>query len=146
MSESNEHRDLVLKMTEILQQRYPRFRLVSDIRLSLGGQDIPPIIDSRRPDIFAQRQEAVLIGEAKTFQDLETKRSEAQINAFIQHVEKHGGCFILGVYGDGAANRAKTILRFASKRFPLKQCQLEVFDGMDCWKFTPNGRRIWDLI
>jgi hypothetical protein len=49
-------------------------------------QKSPPTISSYRPDIFAQSRlfDREIIGEAKTPVDLDTKRSRAQLEAFIR--------------------------------------------------------------
>lgn len=145
MSESHEHREMVLAMERTLSRICPTVQPVADVSSYIGGRQLPPMIGSRRPDIFARDKEQIFIGEVKTFSDLETKRSTLQIRTFIQYTEQNEGSFILGVYGQGA-DRAKTLLRFSSDSLQLTKCLLYVFDGMDYWFFTPNGKRKWHSI
>lgn len=142
MSESYEHREMVLAMKRTLPRICPTVRPVADVSSHVKGCQLPPMISNHRPDVFARNREQVFVGEVKTFSDLETKRSTLQIRSFIQYAEKNKGNFILGAYGQGA-DRAKTLLRFSSHDLQLKRCQLYVFDGLDYWSFTPDGRRRW---
>ena len=144
MSESNEHREMVLLMVKALQNRY------IDIKVSSDMQDrpedyIPPIIGGYRPDIIAFYGQKTLIGEAKTSKDIKAKRSNMQIKAFIKSVQQRDSSFVLGIYGQ-EANHAKTILRFISCELGKRRCQLEVFDGLDYWVLSQNGRESWHLI
>ena len=50
MSESDEHRMLVLKMVEHIQIEYPLIRLEKDIQ-ARPGDSIPPVINGHRPDV-----------------------------------------------------------------------------------------------
>lgn len=145
MSESNEHREMVLLMVKSLQERYIDISVSSDIQNHSGNNYVPPIINGHRPDIIAFHNQKILIGEAKTSKDLESKRSEVQIRAFIKSAEQKGSSFVLGVYGQ-SANHAKTILRFMSRELKVTKCQLEVFDGLDYWALSLNGEKPWHLI
>ncbi len=144
MSESNEHRNMVHAIVESLCKRYQNIRVISDMQ-EHPGDSVPHIIDNYRPDVFAHRGKAILICEAKTMKDIESKRSIQQITTFIQYLEKRQGHFILGSYGQGA-DRAKTVLRFKSQELQIKKCQLEVFDGLDYWALKSKGRYSWHLI
>ena len=145
MSESYEHREMVLAMERTLPRICPTAQSVADVSSYIGDCQLPPVIGNHRPDVFAHNREQIFIGEVKTFSDLETKRSTIQIRTFIQYVEENEGSFILGVHGQGA-NRAKTLLRFSSDNLRLNKCQLYVFDGLDYWFFSPDGERKWRLI
>lgn len=145
MSESHEHREMVLAMGRTLLQMHPNIQLVADVSSHMWNRQLPPMINNHRPDIFARNKEQVFIGEVKIFSDLETQRSLLQIRTFVQFAEKHKGNFILGVYGQGA-DQAKTLLRRFSDHLRLNRCQLHVFDGRDYWLFVPNARQKWRLI
>ena len=144
MSESNEHREMVLLMAKTLQNRYIDIRVSSDMR-NRQGNCIPHIINGYRPDIIAFHGKKTLIGEAKTSKDIKSNRSELQIKTFIKSVEQRESSFILGIYGQ-EANHAKTILRFISCELEIRRCQLEVFDGLDYWALSQDGEKSWHLI
>lgn len=144
MSESNEHRNMVLAMAETLRLRYPNAQIISDVQ-EQPDDPVPPIIQHYRPDIWIKNGDTTLIGEAKTGQDIESKRSLLQIKTFIQHAEKQNGYFILGAYGQ-AANSAKTVLRFIYQELQIEKCQFEVFDGLDYWMLKKEGIYSWHLI
>jgi hypothetical protein len=57
----------------------------------------PPIIGSFRPDLYI-KSNRLIIGEAKTARDIETKHSRAQYNHFLSHLSQYqDSLFILAV-------------------------------------------------
>lgn len=145
MPESDEHREMVLLMAKTLQKRYTDIRVSSDIQNHSGNNNVPHVIDGYRPDIIAFHNQRMLIGEAKTSRDITSKHSDLQIRTFIKSAEQRGSSFVLGIYGQGAAH-AKTILKFMSRDLEITKCQLEVFDGLDYWTFSPDDEKPWRLI
>lgn len=51
----------------------------------------PQIIDQFRPDLFAKMDECLIIGEAKTELDLESRHSKSQFESYIKTCELHEG-------------------------------------------------------
>ncbi len=146
MSESSEHRDLVMLMACELRTLYPNIVMTTDVQMK-PGEPIPPVIDGHRPDIYAHYKDEsfCLIGEAKTVCDLENKHTYSQITSFVQHLESRlSGCFILGISGE-KADRAKTLLRFIHKKLGLLKTSLQVFDGCDYWTLDRKEGMRWHL-
>ena len=146
MSESSEHRDLVVLMADGLRAKYPGAVIETDLQ-ERPGDPVPPPIDGRRPDIYAhdKKKKLYVIGEAKTAADLDNKHTHAQIAAFVRYLEARGaGVFVLGVWG-AKSDRAKTLLRFANIELELTTTRLQVFDGCDYWLLDPKGGIQWRL-
>ena len=147
MSESNEHRNLVLTMADALQQRYPGLQIETDIQ-ERPGDPVPQIIDGYRPDIYAYHkiENLSIICEAKTLGDLINNHTISQVKAFTRHLAtKIRGQFLLGVYGQGA-DEAKTLLQQMYIWHPVDNCQLYVFDSLDYWELNVTGGVSWRLI
>lgn len=82
---------------------------------SLIGCEKPPMIEGFRPDLYATcgATEAVIIGEAKTANDLETAHSREQYRAYARHLAASPrSTFILAVPWQLRV-RAKTLMRLA---------------------------------
>lgn len=87
--ESALHVSLVeLVASEIRRQHGHLYSLVVLIDLPKFGRNRPAHIGGYVPDVFALDvpETCRLIGEAKTAVDLETQRSEKQIQAFLRHL------------------------------------------------------------
>lgn len=146
MSESSEHRDLVMLMACQLQYQYPDIVMQIDMQI-MPGDHVPRLINKHRPDIYAYRKDGsfYLIGEAKTAHDLDNKHTHSQLTSFTQYLEsKPSGCFVLAVSGE-KADRAKTILRFIRQELNLSKIDLQVFDGCDCWALDNKEGVQWHL-
>ncbi len=146
MSESNEHRGLVLLMAYQLQFQYPNILVETDLQME-PGESVPRIINGHRPDIYAYSKDKsfCIIGEAKTGTDLDNKHTHAQITSFTRHLEaKYQGIFVLGISGR-KADRAKTLLRFLCKEQGLAKTSLRVFDGCDYWTLDKKEGVQWHL-
>ena len=146
MSQSDAHSDLVQSIVEKLAQRYPGINLNADLQ-QFPGDELPPLIDSYRPDVYGwQGDEGLLvIAEAKTDHDIDNPHTRAQLTSFISYLEKQKqGCFILVVTGVGAT-RAKTLLRFMRVELQVKNTNLEVFDTCDLWSLDPESGVQWLL-
>lgn len=63
----------------------------------LIGCEKPPYIGQFRPDLYASDAptSCVIIGEAKTAQDLETPHSREQINAYARHLAMYPGSTLI---------------------------------------------------
>ena len=92
MSESLRHRKLVEHLREHIHTRYGNVRGVAVYADLDNGPDSPPPpnIKGNIPDVFATvlATGAEIIGEAKTAKDFETPRSIAQIENFLDFVQK----------------------------------------------------------
>ena len=146
MSESNEHRELVMLMAWKLQARHSNVLVEIDAQMH-PGETVPRIINGRRPDIFAYTKDAkfFVIGEAKTVAGLDNKHTYTQMASFVGYLEAmHQGTFVLGISGE-KANSAKTMLRFLRKELSLTKTSLQVFDGCDFWTLDKREGVLWHL-
>ncbi len=129
--------------------------LVAELRVDVDlpdetGYHRPLKISGFIPDVYAwdRTNHKKYICEAKTWSDLETERSFGQMAAFIECVNKEPkGLFILGVYGNAVACRAKTVLRSLLKEKEFSKETVQVFDGLDYWRpeETRDGAITWHL-
>ena len=143
MSESKEHRELVMRLARDLATRYPTVSLTTDIQ-EKPGDSTPGLISGYRPDIYAsvKSQGLCIICEAKTTNDLDNSHTNLQLRSFSAYLETHSrGLLVLGISGEGA-DRAKTILRFMAKELSPKVTTLQLFDGLDYWEL----RQTWHLL
>src|SRR5436190_23363296 len=64
---------------------------------SRSATNKPPNIGGYQPDVFvkAMGRPLVIIGEAKTAQDLETPRSERQLIAYLSHLKTIDNSFLV---------------------------------------------------
>jgi len=96
------------------------------------GCEKPPYIGQFRPDLYASDAptSCVIIGEAKTAQDLETPRSREQINAFARYLALYpGSTFILAVPWQLRV-RAQTIMLQALRSAGADQVAPVVVDDL----------------
>lgn len=146
MSQSDAHRDLVQSIVEKLAQRYPGINLDADLQ-QFPGDELPPLIDGYRPDVYARQDHKglLVIAEAKTDNDVDNPHTRAQLTSFISYLEKQKqGCFVIVVTGVGAT-RAKTLLRFMRMELQVKNTKLKVFDTCDLWLLDSQGGVQWLL-
>ena len=111
------------------------------------GDEVPPLIDGFRPDVYACKESgsSIVIAEAKTNCDLENKHTNSQVVSFINYLERRrGGFFALSVTGYGA-NRSKTLLRFVRLVTHVTSTAIAVFDGCDFWLLDSSNGATWHL-
>lgn len=146
MSQSEQHRNLVIQVVKVLEARCPLMSFITDVQQN-PGDPVSPVVDGFRPDVYAtgESESSIVIAEAKTDGDLDNKHTNKQVISFINYLERRrNGFFVLSVTGYGA-NRAKTLLRFARQVTNVTSTTIAVFDGCDFWLLDSNGGRIWHL-
>lgn len=146
MSQSDEHRVLVLHAVDALIRRHPSVTITADLQAS-PGDPVPPLIEGFRPDIYAwlPRTDSLIIAEAKTHRDIWNSHTRSQASSFIAHIEKTaGGQFILCAWGHNA-DRAKTLLRFLMRELRPSRVSAQVFDGCDFWTLDADNGVLWHL-
>lgn len=118
MSESNHHQSLVKALaTEIASNLvWPNPPIIyCDVWDGMGA-DLPPIIGSNRPDVFARDLTTSLsiIGEAKTANDIDNRHTYEQLASYFDHLchQPHGELW-MGVpwLSAGTATRVCTRMR-----------------------------------
>ena len=146
MSQSEQHRNLVIQVVNALEARCPLMSFIADLQQK-PGVEVPPVVNGFRPDVYARKKSdsSVLIAEAKTYNDLKNKHTDNQIESFINYLEQRkNGFFILSVTGYGA-NRAKTLLRFIRQATHVTGTAIAVFDSCDFWLLDSNDGVSWHL-
>ena len=145
MSETDEHRGLVRGARDVVRILYPGTSPVVDLPRK-PGDELPPTIDGHRPDLFLSRGGALVIGEAKTYRDLEARRTFGQVTTFVRRLQRHpSGLFLLSVSWSGA-DRARTLLRLVCADFPSLNAEVAVWDGLDLWALLSDDARSWQLV
>lgn len=148
MSESDDHRRLVVDGMRFIACKYPYMKITSDIQES-PGDPVPLLVGGHRPDIYAtdlskDAKPNFIIAEAKTDYDLDRSHTESQVKSFIDYLEqREQGQFILLVTGVGA-RRAKSVLRFVQEEESVQRTQLAIFDTLDLWCYDSETKR-WHL-
>lgn len=86
MSESRLHDQLVSVILEHVRRHYRDF-LIFDDRTAMSSHK-PPRVGGFVPDVYAVNVPTtrIVIGEAKTFRDLQTPHTDAQMRAFLDHL------------------------------------------------------------
>ena len=146
MSQSDQHRDLVIQVVKALESRYPLMSFITDVQQN-PGNPVPPVIDGFRPDVYATKKSggSIVIAEAKTDGDLDNKHTNNQVVSFVNYLERRrNGFFFLSVTGCGA-NRAKTLLRFVCQITHVTSTTIGVFDGCDFWLLNSRNSTTWHL-
>ena len=149
MSQSRDHRRLVVAAAQAIEQRHPTMRVITDL-LDAPGDRVPPCIGGHRPDIIARCTAAspqFVIAEAKTDGDIDNQHTQSQIGAFVDYLDamKIGnGTFILAVNGQ-VADSARTVLRFSCRQRVSSRLHISLFDGLDFWTLGPIGAPPWRL-
>lgn len=149
MSQSDEHRDLVVGVARAIRQRHPTIDMTTDLPQA-PGDPIPPLIGGHRPDVIARSVSAcfeLVIAEAKTGGDIENQHTRSQIAAFVDHLHlmpKGVGIFVLAVNGQ-VADSARALLRFTCRQHVSSQLRIKLYDGLDFWTLGPPGEPPWRL-
>ena len=146
MSQSDEHRLLVLQLSEALAARHPGIFIIVDVQ-AVPGDTVPPILGGHRPDLYARLPDcgALIIGEAKTPRDIDNEHTRSQIRAFIAHLEQNQDSqLVLATTGQGA-DSAKTLLRFMQMEDGRSKTRIQVFDTCDFWTLDSRTGVLWLL-
>ena len=118
MVESSHHQGLVIRAVEAVRSALREDeRLVCLADGSSVSDGFPPEIDGYRPDVYATTERIVVVGEAKPPWDVESRRSEHQLGAFLSYVEKsHSRHMVLAVHWSTSAT-AKSVLKSLAHLF-----------------------------
>lgn len=102
MAESDQHQQLIQRIVDYVNITFAsKYSLTTyhDLPKAIGAEK-PPAIGNFRPDFYAVDVPLTItiIGEAKTFNDLETEHSRNQYLSFISYLSQHDkGYFILAI-------------------------------------------------
>ena len=139
MAESTHHQGLVLRAAKAVRAALcgqGRFTCLVDGSTASDG--FPPEINGYRPDVFATTEGLVVVGEAKPPWDVESRRSEHQLGAFLHYVEREP-CrhMVLAVHWSSSAT-AKSVLRSIAYDWPAVRGRVHILDGRYVLTFTPK--------
>ncbi len=146
MPESEIHKNLVKSIADDLLKIDSDIKVYADLDPCYGF-DKPHKINGHIPDVYAlhKKSHKQYIGEAKTRGDLQSSRSVEQISQLISYIDRPlGNTFILATNGSTAPN-AKAKLRFMIVEKKFNDCSIQVYDGLDYWKFD-RGKQTWLLL
>ena len=148
MSQSDEHRNLIVQVADEIQSCYPKISIITDLQQK-PGDAVPPMVSGFRPDVYAVQpgsHPSIIIAEAKTDGDLNKQHTEAQLQTFISYLERvtNDGLFILAVTGR-RADQAKTLLWFMRQINQTVNTTLAVYDSHDLWVLDQESGVTWHL-
>ena len=130
MSESSHHKGLVSRAARAVRTalcEHGQFSCFVDGSPSSDG--LPPEIDGYRPDVYATTQYIAVVGEAKPPWDVETRRSEHQLGAFLAYVEQEPWRhMVLAVHWTSSAT-AKSVLRSIAFDWRAVRGRVHILDG-----------------
>ena len=129
MSESPYHTKMVREIGSWIGNQHPGgdMSILLDTPETLR-QQLPPIINSYRPDVFASRPAGggVFIGEAKTATDLETPHSIRQIKTFLKYLSgKDEPVFVIATSWD-MGRCAKSLVISLQEEVSAEKVLLEI--------------------
>lgn len=122
--ESATHIRLVERLIEQIRNDFEQGRdlaIFADHR-SYGG-DQPLQVGDHKPDVYAHNVPCTfrVLGEAKTVGDLETKRTQLQIEAFLDHLSIHpASVFYFATTWTGAPLARRLLKSLARPDVPTK--------------------------
>ena len=85
--ESEEHRNFVRNAVEYIKRVFGVDETQMSIDLGVSEKIPPKVIDGFRADIYVHTPKYIIIGEAKTDDDLVKKHTAAQLAAYIKEVK-----------------------------------------------------------
>ena len=130
MAESTHHQGLVLRAAKAVRAAlWGQRGFTCLVDGSAASDGFPPEIDGYRPDVFATTRDLVVVGEAKPPWDVESRRSEHQLGAFLHYVEQQP-CrhMVLAVHWSSSAT-AKSVLKSIAYDWPSVRGRVHVLDG-----------------
>ena len=130
MAESSHHKGLVFRAAEAVRAALcGQGSFTCFVDGSTASDGFPPEINGYRPDVYATAERIVVVGEAKPPWDVESRRSEHQLGAFLHYVEQEP-CrhMVLAVHWSSSAT-AKSVLRSIAHDWPAVRGRVHILDG-----------------
>lgn len=124
--ESSEHVSLVKFIEEIICKNYDVDRLFSfSDTVDRIGKKSPPAIEGFVPDVVYQDISGnhIIIGEAKTKNDIKSSHTRLQLTAFLFQLYYQGTGVLIVSVSHGCENEMRSLLRYL--------CQENNLDGID---------------
>ena len=130
MAESSHHQGLVLRAAKAVRRALcGRGSFKCFVDGSSASDGYPPEVGGYRPDVYAITERLVVVGEAKPPWDVESRRSEQQLGAFLHYVEQEP-CrhMVLAVHWSSSAT-AKSVLRSVAYDWTAVRGRVHILDG-----------------
>lgn len=95
-------------------------------------QHLPPVIDGCVPDVFARddSNSVVVIGEAKTAADIETRRSREQLTAYLQFLSRHSTATLVLAVPWYCVNQIRSLVRVIQKRTETEMVAIVILEKL----------------
>ena len=90
---------------------------------------IPPKINNHRPDLYATGSGLTIIGEAKPPWDVESARTELQLQAFTNYVELDGSRHLILAVNWISTATASAVIRSLAQDWPSLKHRVHLLDG-----------------
>lgn len=120
MGESKAHISLRDAIVRWLEEQFGRSEVSSALTDDPGlfPRNSPPLIGGYIPDVFLRRpvRGVLIIGEAKTSRDLETKHSREQFAGYFKYLSHHPGSILVVAVPWYTVNQAKSLLWHIQRR------------------------------
>jgi len=135
MGESSQHMKLVRSLVDWVAKEYfdgePGHILVDSPEGLLSGR--PPPLGGFVPDVYAQRlgPKTVIVGEAKTPRDLESRHTQAQLIAFLGHCTQVPGSVLVLAVPWPVTRFARSLLGAIQRHLGLPGVRTIVLDKLE---------------
>ncbi|MCK9211870.1 MAG: hypothetical protein M0P61_13605 [Ignavibacteriaceae bacterium] len=134
LPESTTHKTLVGAIVKWVHKYYnEEMILYVDSENAMFTDELPPSINTCKPDVFAQGRKSknIVIGEAKTTQiDLESDHSEIQFTAYLEYCKKNSDCKLVVATPLNIINCAKSIIDVLKKKLHCEQVHTEMINPL----------------
>jgi hypothetical protein len=118
LAESSNHAFLVNSIIDWIKltQDNETFVILSDT-FTQGAREIPTAINGYIPDVYAVnvKKNKYIIGEAKTYTDVETRHSCEQYKAFLKYCADNSNTFFVLAVPWTMINAAKSLFRYLKR-------------------------------
>ena len=139
MAESLHHQGLVTRAVKAVRSALcGHDGLVCYADGSLLSDGYPPEIDGYRPDVFAKTNRIVVVGEAKPPWDVESRRSEHQLGAFLNYVEEKPERHMVLAVDWSTSATAKSLLKSLAHDWRSVRDRIHILDGQYVLTFPPK--------
>lgn len=132
MGESSAHSSLVTHLVQWVAEEYLSGK-TDAIQIDSGGCDRkPPSAYGYVPDVYVAPMHTgrLIIGEAKTIQDFETRHSFEQIAAFLKKCSESEGAIFVFAIPWHRTRLAKSILSLICERNSISNVHIVVIDKL----------------
>lgn len=134
MAESTIHIDLVERLLEWTRDNHsytPDAIFFVDLP-SIPGSDKPPVIGGYNPDLYCKqnRGEYVVIGEAKSAGDIETRHSRDQLMAYLSHLKQYSNGVLVIAVPWHAVGQARSLIRMLQRITDTRNVRTEFIEKL----------------